>query len=103
MSDPTSTAVNPTTPPYVDDGKAEFVYFDIAPTFGVFAGAIQIELASRVLIPLPDGGVDIKFLATARLRCSPAAAGNLRDAINAALKMLEQPQPEQVAAANKLN
>jgi hypothetical protein len=103
MANPTTTAVSATAPAYVDDSTAQFVYFDMAPTFGVFGGAIQIELASRILIPLPDGGVNIKFVATTRLRCSPAAAGHLRDALNAALKLLEQPQQEQVAAANKLN
>jgi len=38
----------------------------------------------------------------ARLRCSPAAALNLRNAIDTSLKMLEQPQQAPAATA-KLN
>jgi hypothetical protein len=53
-------------------------------------GSIQIELASRILIPRSDGGVEIKFATSGRLRCSPAAAVALRDAINAVLKMHEE-------------
>jgi hypothetical protein len=41
----------------------------------------------------------VKFLSSARLRCSAHAAGNLRNALDAALKMLEQPQPDPVAAS----
>jgi hypothetical protein len=61
------------------------VYFEFAPAFGVFAGAIQIELASRILTPRPGGAVDIEFVTSGRLRCSPAAAAHLRDAINKSL------------------
>lgn len=64
-------------------------------------GAIQIEMASRVLVP-KDGAVAIKFMGTCHLRCSPTAAGYLRDALIAALQMLEKPQ-DSPTAANKLN
>ena len=63
---------------------------------------IQIELAARILNAVPDGGVEIKFITTGRLRCSPTAALNLRNAIDAVLKMLEQQQQSPVAAA-KMN
>lgn len=100
---PLSDTVNTKTiPPYIDAGTAEFVYFDVAPTFGVMNGAIQIELASRILIPGPEAP-ESRFLMTGRLRCSPAAAGNLRDAINSALEQLEQLQQGQVATGSKLN
>jgi hypothetical protein len=36
------------------------------------------------------------------LRCSPNAAANLRASLEAALKLLEHPQPDPVAAS-KLN
>jgi hypothetical protein len=65
-------------------------------------GAIQIELASRILNAVPDGSNEIKFITSGRLRCSPTAAMNLRNAFDAALKMLEQPQQSPVAAA-KMN
>jgi hypothetical protein len=89
------------TPPYEDCSTAPFVYFDIVPTHGIMNGAIQIELASRILAP-GDGAVVIKFLTSGRLRCSPSAARHLREALDAALKMLEQPQ-DGPAAASKLN
>jgi hypothetical protein len=77
---------------YENVDTAPFVYFDISPTHGILGGAIQIELAARILNTVPDGSVDIKFITTGRLRCSPTAALNLRNAIDAVLKMLEQPQ-----------
>src|SRR5437667_11714191 len=77
---------------YENVDTAPFVYFDLTPTHGIFGGAIQIELAARILNATPDGGVEIKFITTGRLRCSPTAALNLRNAIDASLKMLEQPQ-----------
>lgn len=101
MADPADPTISTNVPSYDDASDAPFVYFDIAPVFGTFNGAIQIELASRLLVPAPDGTVGIKFRTTGRLRCSPAAAGHLRDAIEAALKMLEQPQG--AAASGKLN
>ncbi len=87
---------------YENVDTAPFVYFDISPTHGILGGAIQIELAARILNAVPDGGVEIKFITTGRLRCSPTAALNLRNAIDAVLKMLEQQQQSPVAAA-KMN
>jgi hypothetical protein len=99
--DPTSE----TTPLVYEDtgGAAPFVYFDIIGAHGIMNGAIQIELASRILIARPDGGVEIKFITSGRLRCSPTAATNLRAAIDGSLKMLEQPQQGPAATASKLN
>jgi hypothetical protein len=87
---------------YENVDTAPFVYFDLSPTHGIFAGSIQIELAARILNAVPDGSVEIKFITTGRLRCSPTAALNLRNAIDASLKMLEQPQQAPAATA-KLN
>ena len=87
---------------YENVNTAPFVYFDLTPTHGILGGTIQIELAARILNTLPDGGVEIKFITTGRLRCSPTAALNLRNAIDATLKMLEQPQQSPVAAT-KMN
>ena len=89
-------------PVYENVDTAPFVYFDIAPSHGIMGGAIQIELAARILNPKPDGTVEVKFVTTGRLRCSPIAAANLRNAIDAALTMLGQPQQSHVAAA-KMN
>lgn len=99
----TPNTTDPVTPPYQESDAAPFIYFDAAATFGVLAGAVQIELASRILTPTPDGGVAVRFLCNGRLRCSPTAAVHLRDALNAALNMLEQPQDTPRVAASKLN
>ena len=76
---------------YENVDTAPFVYFDLCPTHGILGGAVQIELAARILNAIPG-----------RLRCSPTAALNLRNAIDASLKMLEHPQQSPVAAA-KMN
>ena len=89
-------------PAYENVNAAPVVYFDIAPAHGIMGGIIQIELASRILNAMSDGGVDIKFITTGRLRCSPTAALNLRNALDASLKMLEQQQHAPAATA-KLN
>ena len=90
---------------YEDTGAAApLVYFDIVGAYGVMNGAVEIELATRILVPKTDGSTEVKFLSPARLRCSANAAVNLRNGIDAALKMMEQPQAHPVAiAAGKLN
>jgi hypothetical protein len=88
---------------YEDAGAtAPLVYFDIVGAYGTMHGAIEVELATRILVPKPDGSTEVKFLSSGRLRCSAHAAGNLRHALDAALKMLEQPQANPVAAS-KMN
>ena len=57
----------------------------------------QIELGARILVPHQDDTVDVRFVSCGRLRCSAAAAVHLRNAIDASLKMLEQPQPNPVS------
>ncbi|MDI1267000.1 MAG: hypothetical protein PS018_27425 [bacterium] len=90
---------------YEDTGAAApLVYFDIVGAYGVMNGAVEIELATRILVPKTDGSTEVKFLSSSRLRCSANAAINLRNGLDAALKMLEQPQANPVAiAAGKLN
>jgi hypothetical protein len=90
---------------YEDTGaSAPLVYFDIVGAYGTMNGSIEVELATRILVPKADGSTDVKFLASGRLRCTPTAATNLRNALDAALKMLEQPQANVGAiAASKLN
>jgi hypothetical protein len=90
----------PAPPSYRDPDTAPFIYFDLAATFGILAGEIQVELAARVLRPIPSGGVATDFMTTARLRCSPAAAVELHTALEKALEMLQQ--PDQTAGAGTL-
>jgi hypothetical protein len=97
----------PKPPPgliYEDTGAAApLVYFDIIGAYGTMHGSIEIELATRILVPGQDGSTVVKFLSTGRLRCSPTAAANLRNAVDATLKLLEQPQQPNPVVASKLN
>jgi hypothetical protein len=69
---------------------APFIYCDGVSALGTQAGAIQIELAARTILPTPDGGTRNEYVATAHLRCSPAAAIALKEALDKALAMLAQ-------------
>lgn len=89
-------------PLYEDVASAPLVYFDLVACNGIMNGAVQVEVAQRILVPIPDGGVNVKFATSGRIRCSPAAAQALISGLQAALKMLEQPEPV-TASASKLN
>lgn len=90
------------TPIYRSRDNAPFVVFDGVVAHGVMNGAVQIELASRTLIPQSAGELVVEFVAAGHLRCSPASAVALRDALDSALKMLQQP-PETGSRAATLN
>lgn len=102
MVDATDWTDKKLLPGYVPVTSAPFIYFDYVPTHGILGGAVQIELAARIIVPLEDGGVQTHTIDTARLRCSPTAARFLKDSLEAALKMLEQPQASP-SAASKMN
>jgi hypothetical protein len=88
---------------YEDAGiMAPVVYFDIVGAYGTMHGTVEVELATRIIVPKPDGSTEVRYMSSARLRCSPNAAANLRSGLEAALKLLEHPQPDPVAAS-KLN
>jgi hypothetical protein len=92
VSAPASTA------PFLKNAAgAPVVYFDGVPVFGVFAGNIEIELSTRLLMPKPDGSVACEMSCTAHLRCSPGAAIALADALTKALDMLKKQNDEQSA------
>ncbi|MEH2524469.1 MULTISPECIES: hypothetical protein [unclassified Bradyrhizobium] len=90
---------------YEDTGAATpLVYFDIVGAYGTMNGSVEVELATRILVPKPDGSTEVKFISSGRIRCTANAAANLRNGLDAALKMLEQPQGSAAAiAAGKLN
>jgi hypothetical protein len=66
------------------------------------SGIVQIELGARIPTPHGDDSVQVRFVSCGRLRCSATAAVHLRNAIDASLKMLEQPQLNPVGGS-KLN
>jgi hypothetical protein len=86
---------------YEDTGAATpVVYFDIVGAYGTMNGSVEVELATRIL----DGSTEVKFISSGRIRCTANAAANLRNSLDTALKMLEQPQAGAAAiAAGKLN
>src|SRR5262245_32956988 len=55
---------DPNFPPYRDSETAPIIYFDVIAGTGVMHGAVQIELASRILTPVPAGPVQIGFMAS---------------------------------------
>lgn len=89
------------SPPLMKNAAtAPLVYFDNVPVFGVFAGNLEVDLATRLLMPKPNGGVFADMGCTANLRCSPGAAIALIDALTKALDMQKQQfeQPSQLLA-----
>jgi hypothetical protein len=86
-----------------DNFSAPIIYFDVASAHGVTNSAIQIELASRILVPHADGTVASEFLTTGRLRCSPTAANHLRNAIVKAIEMLSLPKRATTESTGEIN
>jgi hypothetical protein len=74
---------------------APFIYFDGAPAMGVQNGVVEIELVARAVMPKDNGAVYSDMVCVAHLRCSLAAAINLRDAIDRAEDMVEAAQNQQ--------
>jgi hypothetical protein len=102
VTDPIDRPDKTAVPVYDNINDVPTIYFDIAPAYGVMSGIVQIELGARILVPHGDDSVDVRFISCGRLRCSATAATHLRNAIDASLKMLEQPNPNPVGGS-KLN
>ena len=97
MADPESPATNPggvtiSTP---SAERAPFIYFDGVSCFGHHNGAIQLELAANLLLPVGPG-VRVDVIQTAHLRCSLAAALALREALDKSIAMMQQGQAQPV-------
>jgi hypothetical protein len=88
----------PSPPVYRNSDVAPFIYFDVVAAYGVLTGSIEIELAARILSPAV-AGKPVEFITAGRLRCSPTAAAQLREAVNSSLKMLQLPVDEASAAS----
>jgi hypothetical protein len=52
--------------------------------YGPMHGTIEVELATRILVPKPHGSTEVRFLSSSRLRFSPNAAANWRSGLEAA-------------------
>jgi len=88
---------------YENVDTAPIVYFDIAPAHGVIGGAVQIELAVRILNAVSDGSVETSSSRADGFDVVPLLPWNLRNAVDASLRMiLEQPQQAPAATA-KMN
>jgi hypothetical protein len=68
---------------------APFIFFDGVVPYGISNGVIQLELAANTLVPAGEV-VRTDVFIVAHLRCSPAAANGLRDAVEKALAMPQQ-------------
>jgi hypothetical protein len=80
--------------------QAPFIYCDGVALFGITSGIVQLELAANTV--MPEGtGTRTDVLITAHLRCSPAAAVALRDAIDRALSLPAQQAGMQPISGSK--
>jgi hypothetical protein len=102
LSDDTVTEQTPNIVYEDTGGRVPLVYFDMIGAYGAMNGVIEVEVATRILIPKPDGSTEFKFLCSGRLRCTPDAANALRAVLQGAMNMLHEPQPNP-AATTKLN
>lgn len=82
---------------------APVVYFDGVPVYGTFGGNIEIELATRVLLPKGDGMVAVDMTCAAHLRCSPQAAEGLIKALQHAVAMCNSNTMPAAAEPARLN
>src|SRR6187402_359400 len=98
MADPETPAANhgPVIISSSSSERAPIIYFDGASCFGHHNGAIQIELAANLLMPV-GAAVRVDVVQTAHLRCSVAAALALREALEKALAMYKMGQQQPTA------
>jgi hypothetical protein len=68
-----------------DTPHAPVVYFDGAPNFGNRHGVVNVTLAINRHLANVAGGVDVDVVAVVDLRCSVAAAVDLRTALDKAI------------------
>jgi hypothetical protein len=85
--------------------EAPFIYTDGVATFGANGGMIQLELGANVIVPTADGGTKIEVVMVAHIRCNLGAAIGLRDSLNKAIEMAQNPAvaPSAAAAEGRLN
>lgn len=70
--------------------NAPFVFFDGVLTHAVTNGVVQIELGAKIILPDGAGGAMSRVVVTGHVRCSAAAAANLRGVLDSALGLVAQ-------------
>ena len=71
--------------PVRDLPAAPIIFFEFCPTLGNNHGLINIMLGTGVVLPTGGTTTEVVPVAVAHLRCTTAAAMQLRDAIDKAL------------------
>lgn len=82
---PTSKPAHEVFVPVRDLPSAPIIFFEFCPTLGNHNGLINIMLAAGIVMPTGGTVTDVVPVAVAHLRCTAAAAVQLRDAIDKAL------------------
>jgi hypothetical protein len=75
--------------------SAPIIFFEFCPTLGNNNGLINVMLAAGLVAPTDGPGTETVPVAVAHLRCTTAAAVQLREALGKALQMgavFETPQ-----------
>ena len=75
--------------------SAPIIFFEFCPTLGNNNGLINIMLAAGLVMPTNGPGTETIPVAVAHLRCTTAAATQLRDALNKALELGAAFEPPQ--------
>jgi hypothetical protein len=78
-----------------------FIYFDGAMCHGTALGIIQVELGAKAIArdETQKSGAREEVVVTARLRCSPAAAKDLKRALENALELERATHAKEQSAA----
>lgn len=92
---------------YKNTETAPVIFFDGPVAWAIHDGVVAIELGIRAMVPVGDGEGEVpagtEGHIAGRLRCSPAAARKLHEAIDKILTMLERSQSADAAVVGKLN
>jgi hypothetical protein len=81
--------------PIQDLPSAPIIYFEFCPTLGNNNGFINVMLATGVVLPTGANSTETVPVAVAHLRCTTAAATQLRDALGKAIALGAAFEPQQ--------
>ena len=103
---PAPKTTNEVFTPIRDLPSAPIIFFEFCPTLGNHNGLINIMLAAGIVMPSGGPGTDVVPVAVAHLRCTAAAAIQLRDAIDKALLIgapVQNPEARRTDAGTTLS